>query len=121
MYSRSRNQLMVVSSALAAGGVLACAAALLDALLPKESLAAFLANVALLGLVVTGVMVGFTWVCDKFESHFDGRLDRILGTATIDRNAGCGPKAGVCRPELKLKIPLDKEQDLWTRQYGCRP
>jgi hypothetical protein len=73
MCSHSWNKLIAASSALAAAGVLACAAALLDAFMPKGSLAAFLASMALLGLLVTGVVIGFTWVCDKGESHSPAR------------------------------------------------
>ena len=96
----SWNKLIAVSSALAAAGVLTCAVALLDVFMPKESLAAFLASMALLGLVVTGVLIGYTWACDKCESYFNGRLDRLL-------------EHGV-KPETSRHVPLDKEQELWT-------
>ena len=92
-------KLIAVSSALAAAGVLACAAVILDTFMPKASLAAFLASMALLGLVVTGVVIGYTWACDKCESYFSGRLDRILSMG---------------KPKASRHIPLDKEQELWT-------
>jgi len=98
--------MIAVSTALAAAGVLACAAAILDAFIPKGSLAAFLANIALLGLAVTGVLIAHTWACDKCESYFNGRLDRLLSMG---------------KPELRRHVPIDKEQKLWTLQFGYRP
>src|SRR5271165_2448592 len=73
MRSHSWNKLIAASFALAAAGILTCAAAFLDALMPRGSLVAFLANITLLGLMVTGVMIGYTWACDKCESRFWGR------------------------------------------------
>ena len=92
-------KLITISSALAAAGVLACVAALFDAFMPKGSLTAFLAGIALLGLLVTGVLIGYTWACDKCESYFNGRLDRLLGPA---------------KPQMSRHISLDKEKELWT-------
>ncbi len=71
------SKLIAVSCALAAAGVLACAVAILDVFTPKESLAGFLTNMALLALVVTAVVIGYTWVCDRCERYFSGRLDRF--------------------------------------------
>ncbi len=78
MCSHFWNKSIAVSSALAAAGVLTCAAALLEAFMPKGSLAAFLASMALFGMVVTGVVIGYMWVCDRLDNYFHGRLDRIL-------------------------------------------
>jgi hypothetical protein len=102
MYTHSMNRLTTVSSALAVAGILTCVAALLDVAMPHGSLAAFLASMVLLGLAVTGVMIGFTWACDKCESYVDGRLDRILGFGTPDRKADANPRAVAARPELKV-------------------
>ena len=99
MCSHSWNKLIAVSAALAAAGVLTCAVAIRDAFMPKGSLAAFLASMALLGLAVTGVVIGYTWVCDKCESYFNGRLDRLLSMG---------------KPETSCHVPIDKEQELWT-------
>ena len=74
MCSHSWNKLIAASSALAAAGVLACGAALFDAFMPKGTLTAFLASMALLGLLVSGVMIGFTWACDRYESHARERI-----------------------------------------------
>jgi hypothetical protein len=97
------NKFIAASTALAAAAILTCAAALLNALLPKESFAAFLTSMALLGLAVTGVLVGYTWACDKCEGYFQGRLDRLLS---------------VGRPETSRRIPIKKEKRLWTFQFG---
>jgi hypothetical protein len=68
--------LIGVSSALAAAGILACAVAILDVFTPRGSLAGFLTGMAFLGLVVTGVVIGCTWVCDKCERYFKRRFHR---------------------------------------------
>ena len=99
MCSHFWNKTIAVSSALFAAGVLACAAAILDVFMPKGSLAAFLASMALLGLIVTGVAIGYAWACDKCESYFNGRLDRLLSMG---------------KPETSCHVPIDKEQELWT-------
>ena len=78
MCSHCWNKLIAVSSALAVAGVLACAAALLDVFIPRGSLVGFFTRMALLGFAVTGAVIGYTWVCDKCESYFNGRLDRLL-------------------------------------------
>ncbi len=100
------NKLIAVSSALAGAGVLACAAAILDVSMPKASLAAFLARMALIGLAVTTVMLAFNWVCDKCESYFHGQVDRLLSKG---------------QPETSRRIAVKKEQELWTLRFGYRP
>ena len=78
MCSHCWNKLIVVSLGMAVVGVLMCAVALLDVFIPRGAIVGFLASMALLGLIVTGVVVGYTWACDKCESYFSGRLDRVL-------------------------------------------
>jgi len=74
MHSPLRNnKLIAVSCSLAAAGVLACAVAIIDAFMPKGSLVGFLTGMALLALVVTAVVIGYTWVCDKCERYIHGR------------------------------------------------
>ncbi len=99
------NKLIAASAALAAAGILTCAAALLNALLPKESFAAFLASMALLGLAVTAVVIGYAWTCDKCESYFHGRLDRLRSVRKL---------------ETIRQVPVEKEKLLWTFQFGYR-
>ena len=66
MYSPLRNnRLIAVSCSLAVAGVMACAVATIDASMPKGSLVGFLAGMALLGLVVTGDVIGYAWLCDQ--------------------------------------------------------
>ena len=86
MCSHYWNKLIVVSLGLAVVGVLMCAVALLDVFIPRGSLAGFLASMALLGLIVTGVVIGYTWACDKCESYFSGRLDRLLSRGKPNRS-----------------------------------
>jgi hypothetical protein len=101
MYSNSWGKLIAVSSALAAAGLLACSAALLDVLIPGASPVEFLTRVALLGVAVTAVVIGYTWACDKWGGQFNGRLDRRIRIGKLDRNAASGPEAMVSRPEPK--------------------
>ena len=86
MCSHCWNKLIVVSLGLAVVGVLMCAVALLDVFIPRGSIVGFLASMALLGLIVTGVVIGYTWICDKCESYFSGRLDRLLSKSKPNRN-----------------------------------
>jgi len=86
MCSHCWNKLIVVSLGLAVVGVLMCAAALLDVFIPRGSIVGFLASMALLGLVVTGVVIGYTWACDKCESYFNERLDRRLSKIELNRS-----------------------------------
>jgi hypothetical protein len=77
MYSHFRNnKLIAASCALAAAGMLACAVAILDVFMPKGSLAGFLVGMALLALAVTGVVIGYIWVCEKCERYFKRRFHR---------------------------------------------
>ncbi len=96
MGARLWNKSIAISSALAAAGVLTCAAALLDTFMRSGSPAAFLASMALLGLIVTGAAIGYIWTCDRCESYFHGRLDRLL-------NGG--------RLGIKHDSPIDNEHD----------
>jgi len=86
MCSHCWNKLIAVSLGLAVAGVLMCAVALLDVFIPRGSIAGFLVSMALLGLIVTGIVVGYTWACDKCESYFNGRLDRLLSRGKPNRS-----------------------------------
>ena len=79
MYGQLKDRLFLTSLALAAGGILACLAVMLDTFMPKGSAWAFLAALLPLGLGVVGLVLGFTWVCDKVESRVRGPLERLLG------------------------------------------
>ena len=104
MCSHSWNKLITISFALAAGGVLACAGALLDVFIPSGSLVGFLARMLVLGFAITGVVIGFTWGCDKCESYFSGRLDRLLGRSKLNPGDTEKPEtaAGLRLPEPKV-------------------
>ena len=86
MCSHCWNKLIAVSFALALAGVLMCAVALLDVFIPRGSVAGFVASMALLALIVTGVVIGYTWVCEKCESYFIERIDRRLGGSKLKRS-----------------------------------
>jgi len=60
MCSHFWNKLITVSAALLAAGILVCAVAIADVLIPKGSPATFLANATFLGLVVAAVVIGYT-------------------------------------------------------------
>ena len=72
---------------MAAAGILACAVAILDVSLPRESIVGFSTKMTLLGVAVTGILIGYTWVCDKCESYFHGRLDRLLSGGKLSYHA----------------------------------
>ncbi len=84
------SKLIAASCALAAAGLLACAVATLDALMPRGSVAGFLVGMVLLALVVTGVVIGYAWVCDQCERFFRAQLDRVLHGKT---NRSCAMKS----------------------------
>jgi hypothetical protein len=107
MCSHSPNKLIGVSSALAAAGVVTCAAALLDVFVPKGSLAGFLTSMALLALVVTGVVIGYTWVCDKCESYFNGSLDRLLRRGKLNRGDAANPRPAMSPRPTEPKVVGD--------------
>jgi len=95
MCSHCWNKLIAISSALAAAGILACAGALLDAFIPRGSVLGFLTWMAVLGSIVIGTVVSYTWVCDKCESYFNGRLDRLLSRGKPKRSETVNPAAAV--------------------------
>ena len=106
MGSRSWNKFTAASSALAAAGVLACTVAILDVFLPKTSAAAFLASMALLALVVTGVMFAYNWACDKFDSRFNGQFDRLIRAGMPDRKATFVPRTAIRVPRRRIQHSL---------------
>ncbi len=72
------NRMIVVSSSLAAAGILVCIAAMLNALVPKGSIlgyAGWTVGLAAAAILVAG---GYMWVCDKCEDYLSERLDRLL-------------------------------------------
>ena len=75
------HRLITVSAAVAAAGVLACSAAVLEVLLPRGFIAAFLIGLVLVGFAVIGAMLGFTWLCDRLEGHFPQPLKQAAQMA----------------------------------------
>ncbi|MGD0897549.1 MAG: hypothetical protein ABR915_06905 [Thermoguttaceae bacterium] len=111
MYSHTKNKLFVISLAIAVGGILACTGAILGVYMPKGSTAAFVTMMTLVGLTVTGLIVGFMWACDKFESHVEGDLDRLLDPERQGARKGAGPRG---RRHSDNILSGAKEHDSWT-------
>ena len=80
MYTHAGNKMLVASLALAAGGILACAAALLDVVAPAGSPVVFLGMMLLLGLAAVGLVIAFTWGCDRCEDYLHRNSDKLFGT-----------------------------------------
>ena len=85
------KRVLVTSIALAAAGVLACIAALFDALVPKGSLWAFFAALVPLALVIIGILFGFVKACEKCEDWLHGRRDRLFGVEKDDQDEPVAP------------------------------
>ncbi len=73
MVAHFKNRLLVTSTALAAAGLLTCAAALLDAFFPQGSLAAFLGWLFTAGVAIIVIMVSFAWTCEKVDRRSRSR------------------------------------------------
>ena len=104
MCSHCWNKLIAVSCALAAAGVLACAGALLDAFIPRGSVLGFLTWMVVLGIIIIGTLVGYTLVCDKCESYFNGRLDRLLSRSKLKPSDAVNPRAAVSPRPMEPKV-----------------
>jgi hypothetical protein len=108
---------------MAAAGILACAGALLDAFIPKGSVLGFLTWMVVLGIIVIGTVVGYTWVCDKCESYFNGRLDRLFGKSKRNHSDTENPPAEAIQRPTEPKIvdearpTPDAPQSRSLRQY----
>jgi hypothetical protein len=122
------NRLIVASCALAAAGILACGFAVLHVLTPIGSILDFLAGVVLLALVVVGVMIGYSWICEKCEDLPEERLDRILAAGKANR-PGAGeswrrPEAGTAgdRPDARdAPQQFRSRGQEWTTLRGFVP
>jgi len=120
MCSHCWNKLIAISSALAAAGILACAGALLDAFIPRGSVLGFFTWMAVLGAIVIGTVIGYTWVCDKCESYFNGRLDRLLSRSKPKSSNAVNPGAAVSQRPTDPKVVGDARSTPDTRQlFSC--
>jgi hypothetical protein len=81
MHGHSWNRLIVASWAMAASGILACTGALVDVFVPKGSILGQLAWIAVLALVIAGTVTAYVWGCERCESNFDERIDRLIDKA----------------------------------------
>jgi hypothetical protein len=114
--SLCNRKLIAVSCALAAAGILACAVAVVDTLLPRGSIVGFLLGMALLGFVVTGVVIGYTWVCDQCERYVSGRLPRLL-QCSPEPSPGAKPEPKVvcdASPTIEASPVLDASPRIGT-------
>jgi hypothetical protein len=112
--------LIAISSALAAAGILACAGALLDAFIPRGSVFGFLTWMVALGIIVIGTVVGYTWVCDKCEGYFNGRLDRLLSRSKLKRSDERTPGAAVSPRPTEPRVVGDARSTSDTPQlFSC--
>ncbi len=123
MWRHAWKNTLAISSILAAGGILSCLGALLEIFMPKGSPVAFLGTMILLGLAVAAVLVGFAWVCEKFEGHFDGRPDRLPSRSKLNGNDAVDPRAAMRSRSAESKIvrgtrpPPDAPQLFSRGQY----
>jgi hypothetical protein len=106
MYWYPWRKLVAASGAIAAGGLLACAAALLDLLVPTASTTAFLAMMALLGLAVAGVVAAFTWLCGCWDNSLPDDGDREAGDDPR------GPGTPASNPELQKSLDQERRRKL---------
>ncbi len=110
MYWHPWRKLVALSAAVAAGGVLACAGALLDLWAPAASLTAFVALMVALGLAVAGVVAAFTWLCGLWDEPFPGSGDR--GEATGEQ----GPR-GPSGQEQRRRLRESPPPAYWGDRY----
>jgi hypothetical protein len=73
-----KNRLLTAGLALGVAGILACMAAMLEVVVPRQSPAAFAGTLAVLGLVVAGLVAGFAWLCDRLSDCFNPPIDKRL-------------------------------------------
>jgi hypothetical protein len=92
------KRLLVLSFTLAAAGILACAAAVIDVLLPQASVPAFLGSMVFLGGAVIGTMAAFVWLCDRCEDYFAEYLDRLLDRSGRVPPPGAAKSVGIASP-----------------------
>jgi hypothetical protein len=62
------KKILVVGTALTTGGILTGVAVLYFDAVPGLSLPASMAVTIAFGLAIVGIMVGFAWLCEKFDS-----------------------------------------------------
>ena len=87
MCTHTWNKMLVTSFALLAAGLLACVAAVIDALAPHGTLTAFLALTALLGLACWAVMAGLNWTCETCDEYLTWHSERVLSAKHCEPTA----------------------------------
>lgn len=101
MYGHSWDKLIAISWALAAAGFVACAGALLDAFVPRNSLLGFLTWMVGLGIVAVGSAAGYAWICDRCGRSFEQRIDRLMAGRRLNRDDGT---ASISTTEAKAPL-----------------
>jgi hypothetical protein len=107
MGSHGSNKLIAMSVAMAAAGILACAAALFDVFIPQGSIVGLCIRMTLLGVAVAGGVVGYTWVCDKCESYLSGRLAPLSEASQSDHSDTATPAGAVNQRRTEPRVPDD--------------
>jgi hypothetical protein len=109
MYWHPWTKLMALSGAVAGGGILACAAALLDLLVPTASTPAFIAMTVVLGLAIAAVVATFAWLCGYWDEAGPDRTERLVEAAER-RSEDLARKAA-------LRKSLDQERRQKAREF----
>jgi hypothetical protein len=97
MCPQPKNKLLTAGIALGVAGILACTAAMLEVLLPRQSPAAFAGTLVVLGLVVVGLVAGFAWLCERLSDYFNAPIDKRLMAGKRD-----GP-TGAAESDLRIR------------------
>ena len=91
MWLNPWNKMLAVSLSLAAGGVLACIGAMLQALAPNSTILGSFPKMILVVLAISGLMFALMWIYDRVDDHWIGRLDRRLGAGKKTCGGGAKP------------------------------
>ena len=82
------RKVLVVGIAIAAGGMLTGIAAVYFQAIPRLSLAASIAGTISFCLAIIGIMVGFAWLCEKFDdlrvTSPDDPIERVKEAKAVE-------------------------------------
>ena len=99
MWLNPWNKLLAASVSLAAGGILACIGAIMEATMPNAPVIVSISKLILTVLAIGGVMTVAMWIYGRADDYWIDRLDRRLGVKKETRDTR--PK----RPERPGKTP----------------
>jgi hypothetical protein len=96
--------------------------AILDVSIPSTAFVGFCVRMTLLGFVVTGTVIGYSWVCDACESRFDGQLGRRLRGIKSKCSDAENVGATACQQPTKPRIIGHTRTPHDTRPlFSCDP